>query len=214
MASLNQHYDEGTGPAGIGGDPNNLTLPEPPTQGNQGGPITQQPIGKGSGVGVSGGGVIGAAEQAGVMAAAIGGFGGGGIAAQAAMQEINLAAQKTGQMASALIAAPFETFGLTGGQMGAPTVNPMGGWPGKILGGLIGQQTNLPNVAGSVQPPKQPKDPNQQGQDPGNGESPTGPSGTRDDPMHIKSVDGAPPRPQGETTSMGNMAGVMSAIPA
>jgi hypothetical protein len=186
----------------------------PPTQPNSGGggggPITQQPIGKGSGVGVSGGGLIGAAEQAGVMAAAIGGFGGGGIAAQAAMQEMNLAVQKTGQMGAALVSAPFETLGLSGGQMGAPTVNPLGGWPGKILGGLIGQQTNLPNIAGATQKPKQP-DQDQQ-DDPGNGGQKGGPSGAKDDPIHTKSTDPAPTPPQGAATSAASMAGTMSAM--
>jgi hypothetical protein len=145
------------------------------------------------------------------MAAAIGGFGGGGIAAQAAMQEMNLAVQKGGQMASALVSAPFETFGLTGGQMGAPTVQPMGGWPGKILGGLIGSQTNLPNIAGAAQPPKKPNE-QKQGEDPGNGAPPEGPAGTKDDPIHTKSADPAPGPPQGAATSAANMAGTMSAM--
>jgi len=121
------------------------------------------------------------------------------------MQEANLAVQKGGQIGSTLIASPFETFGLQSGQMGAPSVNPLGGWPGKILGGLIGSQTNLPNIAGSAQSPKQPNQQDQQGgQDPGNGGQQGGPTGAKDDPMHVKSVDGAAAPPQGGATNAAN----------
>lgn len=213
VSSLNQHYDEGTSSAagvagGAGGDPNNTTLATPPTQSNTAGgadPKQQQQLGKGQGAGISGGGIIGAAEQAGVMAAAVGGFGGGGIAAQIAVQETNLAVQKASQNVAALATAPFETLGLSGGQMGAPTVNPMGGWIGKLIAGELGSQTNLPNIAGaSVQPPKKPDQKPEDGQQP-QGESPTGPSGAKDDPMHVN-VTNQPPPQQGTATSAANMA--------
>jgi hypothetical protein len=177
-----------------------------PNQGGGGkGPVTQQPLGHGQGVGVSGGGILGAAEQAGVMAAGVAGFGGGAIAAQIAEQEMNLAVQKGGQAAATLASAPFETFGLGGGMMGAPTVNPMGGWIGKVISGAIGQQDNLPNIAGAgTQPPKKP---NQQGDDqngpPSGGD---GPTGAKDDPMHVN-VTNPPQAPQGSATS------AMSAAP-
>lgn len=207
VSSLNTHYDEGT--PSVGGDPNNTTLSTPPTteQSHTGNaPITQQQLGTGQGAGISGGGLIGAAEQAGVMAAAIGGFGGGGIAAQMAVQETNLAAQKISQMTATLAAAPFEEFGLGGGMMGAPQVNPMGGWIGKVISGMVGQQSNIPNIAGSVQAPKQPgpKDPNEQQPQ---GETPSGPSGDKDDPMHVKVTNQQGP-PQGSATS------AMSTMPA
>ena len=56
-------------------------------------------MGSGQGLSVTGGGILGAAEQAGVMAAAIGGFGGGGIAAQIGEQEMNLGIQEAGKAA-------------------------------------------------------------------------------------------------------------------
>jgi hypothetical protein len=211
---LNQHYDEGTqGPGGVGGDPNNVTLSTPPTTpntaaGNTGnGPIQQQQLGTGQGGGISGGGIIGAGEQAAVAAAGLAGFGGGAIAAQIAVQESNLAIQKATQGVAALAAAPFETFGLSGGQMGAPQVNPMGGWVGKLIGGALGQMNQLPNLAGSVQPPKKPdqKQDEQQGQ--GESVTPSGPSGAKDDPMHVNVTNQQTP-PQGTTTS------TMNAIPA
>lgn len=209
VSSLNQHYDEGSGSAGVGGDPNNTTLSTPPTQGNtagggDGSGIQQQQLGKGQGGGISGGGIIGAAEQAGVAAAGIAGFGGGAIAAQMAVQETNLAVQKASQSAAALATAPFETLGLAGGMMGAPKVNPMGGWIGKLISGELGSQTSLPNLAGSVQPPKKPDQKPEDGQ-PSQGESPSGPSGAKDDPMHVN-VTNQPAPQQGTATSAANMA--------
>lgn len=207
ISSLNQHYDGGT-------DTNSPSVSVPPTQGSSSSPQQQQ-LGSGSGGGVSGG-LIGAAEQAGVAAAGVAGFGGGAIAAQIAEQETNLAIQKSSQIASALIAAPFETFGLSGGQMGAPSVNPMGGWIGKVVGGFLGGQTSLPNMAasaGGVQPPKQPNQQKQPGQDdPGNGGQSSGPKGSADDPMHVKSVNGeTPTMAQGGATSAANLTASMSA---
>jgi len=203
------HFDGGGGPL----DPQNPSLAVPPTQGNQsGGPKQQQQLGSGSGAGISGGGIIGAAEQAGVAAAGIAGFGGGAIAAQIAEQETNLAIQKSSQMAAALATAPFETLGLQGGQMGAPTVNPMGGWIGKLIGGALGQQKNIPNMAGAVQPPKQPqqKDPTKPGEDPGNGQAPDGPAGTKDDPMHVNVTNPPQGAPQNGPTSAANLTASMA----
>lgn len=218
VKSLNNHFDEGT--TSVPMDPQNPSLFVPPTQGNKasggGAPPQQAQLGTGSGAGISGGGIIGAAEQAAVSAAGIAGFGGGAIAAQMAEQEINLAIQKGSQAAAALAAAPFETFGLAGGQMGAPTVNVMGGWAGKLISGALGQMNQIPNVAGgagSVQPPKQPKQPGADEQ-PGQGEKVSmGPKGSKDDPMHVN-VTNQPQAPQGGVTSAANMTATMAPLTA
>lgn len=211
------HFDEGGGPVGAPApDPNITTQPEPPTSG----PIQQQQMGHGSGVGVTGGGALGMAEQAGVMAATMFGFGGGGMAAQIGMQEMNLAIQEGGKMAAAAAMALPETFGLAGGQMGAPSVG-QGGWFKKIVGGMLGSMTNLPNVAGATQPPKQPHKEGgpdaQVADDPLNGSKQPpqgktgGPTGHKDDPMHVK-VTNSPPPQQGTATSAMNSAGYQSGI--
>ncbi len=193
VASLNQHYDEGTT--------------------NAGGQPQQQSIGHGSGYGITGG-AIGAAEGAASAAAGAFSFGGGAIAAQLAEQEINLAVQKGGQAIATLAAAPFETFGLSGGQMGAPQVNPLGGWVGKVISGLVGQSTNLPNMAHSVQSPKQPNQQQQGDKDPGHGgETPTGPKGSKDDPMHVN-VTNQPNPAQGAMTSGANFTAMAGIAPA
>lgn len=197
------------------------TSQPPPTQGNTYTPQQQQSLGHGQGLGVSGG-AIGLAEQAGAMAAGAFSFGGGAIAAQIAEQEMNLAIQKGGQIGAAAAMAPVETFMLGGGQMGAPSVQ-KGGWYKKIVGGLLGQQNSIPNVAGATQPPKPPKkdgegqdgapgdeqEPGAQGQKPGVS---AGPKGSQDDPMHVKVTNPAPPPPQGTTTSAASMTGTMSAM--
>lgn len=206
----------GFGVPGLGGG--GMGPLPPPTQPNtgQGGPIQQQHLGQGSGAGVSGGGLIGAAEQAGVAAASVFGFGAGGIAAQAAEQELNLAVQKGSQLAWAAAAAPMETLWLQGGMMGAPSVtSPAFGWPGKLAAGLIGSQYSSPNTAGAVQPPKDQKQ-GQQGeqQDPANGNQSQGPSGSKDDPIHTKSADGPPQQPQGAATSAANMTATMAPMTA
>lgn len=221
-------------PAGFGVGPGAPGMPmptpglvAPPTMPNMGGggspgPVAQQPIGHGSGVGVTGGGALGMAEQAGVMAAAMFGFGGGGMAAQIGMQEMNLAIQKGGQMAATAAMAIPETFMLSGGQMGAPSVG-QGGWIRKILGGLMGQQFNAPNIAGGSQPAKQPKQKEGEGegeQDPLKGGKggpkggKPGPSGHADDPIHVQQVNPPDAQPQGQATSAMNAAGVMSAVTA
>lgn len=215
------HFDEGGGPVGAPApDPNITTQPEPPTSG----PIQQQQMGHGSGIGVTGGGALGMAEQAGVMAATMFGFGGGGMAAQIGMQEMNLAIQEGGKMAAAAAMALPETFGLAGGQMGAPSVG-QGGWFKKIVGGMLGSMTNLPNVAGATQPPKQHTQKEggpdaQVADDPLNGSKPAqqgktgGPTGHQDDPIHVKQVPPPGGAPQGQATSAMNTAGVLSAITA
>lgn len=220
-------------PAGFGtgpGEPGMPTAPglvAPPTMPNMGGggskgPVAQQSIGHGSGVGVTGGGALGMAEQAGVMAAAMFGFGGGGMAAQIGMQEMNLAIQKGGQMAATAAMAIPETFMLAGGQMGAPSVG-QGGWIRKIVGGMMGQQFNSPNIAGGSQPAKQPKQKEGEGegeQDPLKGGKggpkggKPGPSGHADDPIHVQQVNPPDAQPQGQATSAMNAAGVMSAVTA
>lgn len=214
----------GPGTPGIPGLPGLVAPPTMPNMGGGGspGPVAQQPIGHGSGVGVTGGGALGMAEQAGVMAAAMFGFGGGGMAAQIGMQEMNLAIQKGGQMAATAAMAIPETFMLSGGQMGAPSVG-QGGWIRKILGGLMGQQFNAPNIAGGSQPAKQPKQKEGEGegeQDPLKGGKggpkggKPGPSGHADDPIHVQQVNPPDAQPQGQATSAMNAAGVMSAVTA
>lgn len=225
------------GPQGIGSPPN---LDQTHTYSQK----QQQQLGSGQGFGLTGGGLIGLLEQLpGMAASAAGGassmFGGGaagGAAAAAwsdiAVPEINLAAQKGGQMIAAAAEAPLETFGLTGGQMGAPSVNPQSGWIGKMLGSMLGSQFSMPNIAGSVQPPKQggDKDSSGQGDDssPGGksqqeqaggggaaaGGGKPGPTGHKDDPIHVKQVPPPGGAPQGQATSAMNTAGVMSAITA
>lgn len=215
----------GPGTPGIPGLPGLVAPPTMPNMGGGGGspgPVAQQSIGHGSGVGVTGGGALGMAEQAGVMAAAMFGFGGGGMAAQIGMQEMNLALQKGGQMAATAAMAIPETFMLSGGQMGAPSVG-QGGWIRKILGGLMGQQFNAPNIAGGSQPAKQPKQKEGEGegeQDPLKGGKggpkggKPGPSGHADDPIHVQQVNPPDAQPQGQATSAMNAAGVMSAVTA
>lgn len=225
------------GPQGIGSPPN---LDQTHTYSQK----QQQQLGSGQGFGLTGGGLIGLLEQLpGMAASAAGGassmFGGGaagGAAAAAwsdiAVPEINLAAQKGGQMIAAAAEAPLETFGLTGGQMGAPSVNPQSGWIGKILGSMLGSQFSMPNIAGSVQPPKQggDKDSSGQGDDssPGGksqqeqaggggaaaGGGKPGPTGHKDDPIHVQQVPQPGGHPQGQATSAMNTTGVASAMTA
>ena len=191
----------------------------PPTMPNLGsaplpGPKQQQPFGTGQGAGVSGGGLIGLAEQGIVGAATAAGFMGAGgpaagMAAQAGMQIANQAIAAGTQAASIIASIPLQMFGLAGGQMGAPSVK-LGGWGGKILQGLIGQQANTPNIAGGTQPPKKPGDDN----DPLNGNTnpstPAGPVGSKDDPIHVKSADAPKQPPQGDMTSKMNATPVMA----
>ena len=171
------------------------------------GPIQQQGIGSGKGMSV-GGGLLGAAEQAGAMMA--GPF---APAAQVAEQEMNLAIQNTGKIIADLAMAPIETLWLGGGQLGAPKVGgpDKAGWMGKLLGGVIGEGTsNLQNLAGSVMKPKQPDQPGQQDIHQGpTAAPPAGPAGTQDDPMHVKNVGGQPGHPQGATSSWMNMQNPM-----
>lgn len=225
------------GPQGIGSPPN---LDQTHTYSQK----QQQQLGSGQGFGLTGGGLIGLLEQLpGMAASAAGGassmFGGGaagGAAAAAwsdiAVPEINLAAQKGGQMIAAAAEAPLETFGLTGGQMGAPSVNPQSGWIGKMLGSMLGSQFSMPNIAGSVQPPKQggDKDSSGQGDDssPGGksqqeqaggggaaaGGGKPGPTGHKDDPIHVQQVPQPGGHPQGQATSAMNTTGVASAMTA
>jgi len=187
----------------------------PPTMPNAAGPAPtgpkqQVPFGSGPGGGVSGGGLIGLAEQGIVGAATAAGFMGAGgplagMAAQAGTQIANQAISTGVQAASILASAPLQTFGLQGGQFGAPTVQ-LGGWAGKILGGLVGQQANTPNIAGATADPKKPDDKH----DPLNGNqppagTPNGPSGGKDDPIHVKSADAPQQPPQGAASNNMNM---------
>jgi hypothetical protein len=185
------------------------------------GPKQQQPFGSGQGAGISGGGIIGGIEQGIVAAAGAAGMMGAGgpaagLAAQAGMQIMNQAIATGTQAASIVASIPLQTFGLTGGQMGAPSVK-LGGWGGKILQGLIGQQVNSPNIAGGTQPPKKPGD---EQNDPLNGNTtpqgatPPAPAGTKDDPLHVKAVGGQTQAPQGAATNQMNATGAMSAVPA
>lgn len=203
-------------PAGYGGlGPGEMS----PSQANSYSPVQQQQTGSGKGFGLTGGGLIGMAEKAGTMGAALGGMGGGGIAMQIGEQEMNLAVQQGGKMAAALVSAPMETLGLKGGQMGAPSVG-SGGWMHKLVGGMVGQMTNSSNIAGATQPPKQAgdkEDPGAGGQSQGAGGQggKGGPTGHKDDPMHVSVV---PPAggssPLGSMTSGANATSAMSALPA
>lgn len=212
VARLNRHYDSG----GIVAPP---TQPGTPSftgsPGSSYAPKSAPQIGAGPGVGVTGGGIIGLGEQAAAMAAGAMTFGGGAVAAQVAEQEMNLAVQKGGQIAATLAAAPLETTWLAGGQLGAPSVGgAMGGWAGKLLSGLIGSQFNAPNIAGATEPPKQARPAEEEG----DAEEPLAaqraPSGSQDDPMHVKVTNPAPKAPQGQATSQSNMGGYMAPITA
>jgi hypothetical protein len=98
--------------------------------------------------------------------------------------------------------------------MGAPTLqSPAGGWPGKILGGLIGQGTSLANTAASnawkTVPPKQVSPQQDEQQDPAAAKQ-QGPLGTRDDPHFTKSADGPPSLPMGGVTNAANLTAYMT----
>lgn len=184
-------------------------------------------LGSGSGFGLTGGGLIGMAEQAASMAAGAFSFGGGSMAAQLAFQELNLAVQKGGQMAATAAMAPLETMWLSGGQMGAPSVGGPGqaGWIGKLLGGLVGSQFGLPNIAGTAQPPKKQQgeaDESKLGAGLGGGDenAPKGqggqggggatPGSSKDNPLYTKSAAPPPGPPQGAATSAASMHAYMS----
>ena len=206
----------GGGYPGLRGGPS-LGIPGGPIDGsNSYSPVQQQQTGSGKGFGLTGGGLIGMAEKAGSMGAMLGGMGGGGVAMQIGEQEMNLAIQQGGKALATLASAPMETFGLKGGQMGAPSVG-SGGWMHKLVGGMVGQMTNASNVAGATQPPKQGGDK----EDPGNGGSSgkggqgggkAGPTGHKDDPIHVQQAPG--PAPMGAMTNGANAVGAMSAQPA
>lgn len=228
----------GGGGPGLGGGVPSPGMPQlgqsmlPPSMGGGGGgmfpaggapgagqPQQPQRIGEGKGFGISGG-LIGAAEQAGAMAAGGMSFGGGAIAAQIAEQEINLAVEKGVQAANIAAEAPFETFWASGGQMGAPAIGNFP-WVTKIMGGLSGAGTAIPNVAGATQ---KPKDPNQPGQGPGKDGQPQqsqqqkpGPTGHEDDPIHVKQSDGGgQPNPQqgAQTSNMSTVSPALSVMTA
>ena len=126
---------------------------------------SQTQMGQGSGFGLTGGGLIGFAEQAPMAALQAGASGGGdmGIGAGAgagaalamaaindfAVPEFDQAAKSVGQLASSAIAGIGETL--------SPSGESSSGWPMKLLGGLMGAQFSLPNVAGATAPPVQPK---------------------------------------------------------
>ena len=175
-------------------------------------PKKEAPLGQGPGAGLTGGGILGMAEQLPAMAAGAGGgagaaFGGGAAAAVAAaawqdiaVPEINLGVQKGGQALAALAMAPMETMHLAGGQMGAPSVGSAGqsGWTGKLLGSLLGSQFNAANIAGSTAPPKdsygsdqQKTQQQQEGQ----------PKGTQDDPLHVNVLNGGAKEQEGSAST-------------
>ena len=211
---------------------------------NSNGPKDQEQMGYGQGFGLTGTGAIGLAESLPGMlgtaaASGAGGFGAGAGAgagaavAQALWQnigqpELNEAIKKGGQIAAAAALAPIETGWLSGGQMGAETVGSpaKAGWTGKLLGGLLGSQFSMPNIAGAVQPPKDPKQGEQdqgQDQDPGaagkqagakgaKGGGSGGPLGTPDDPHNVKIVGGQQQPPMGANQSGSSVTSVGSAL--
>ncbi|MBO0880944.1 MAG: transglycosylase family protein [Mycobacterium sp.] len=213
------------------GPASGATLPNV-SQGRPYSPQTPEQLGSGKGFGLTGGGLLGLAEQLpGMAASAAGGaasmFGGGaaGGAAAAAFQDlvvpqINLAAQKGGQMIATAAMAPIEEGWLGGGMMGAPSVGSpaKAGWTGKLLSGLIGTQFQMPNVAGAGAPPKKQDDhgsdqvtdnssgsgkPGGKGAG-GGGKAKSQPTGHQDDPIHVKNVGGQQNPPQNTATSAHN----------
>lgn len=108
------------------------------------------PHGTGQGFGIQGG-LIGMAEGAAVGAASMTPAGpAGGMAAQAAMQEINNAVGYAGKVAGILgIEMPLDTFGLSDSRYS----NVAQSWVGKIGLSLVGGHHDTPDVAGKTQAP-------------------------------------------------------------
>lgn len=114
--------------------------------------------------------------------------------------------------------APFEETWLGGGMMGAPSVGSPAnsGWPGKLLGSLVGSHFDAPNIAGTAQPPKREgkKSPDDTDNvDEEQARASKAPKGTPDDPVHVKQVggSGAPKTPTGQQeTSRANLSATMA----
>ena len=197
-------------------------------------------MGTGQGFGLTGGGLIGFAESAPMMALQAGASGAGGMGAGSGagaaaaigaslwqnigQPEVNEAIKSGTQIAAAAAMAPLETMWLGGGQMGAPTVGSpaKAGWTGKLLGSVLGSHFDASNIAGAVQPPKDPQGEKNSGdsgqadplggnngkQNGGKGGS-GGPSGSKDDPMHVN-VTNQPSQPQGTAQSNATIPAVAS----
>lgn len=125
-------------------------------------PQTTTPHGTGAGFKITGGGLIGFAEQLpGMAAQGAGGMfpgaGAAGAAAAAAMQigiqEANRAASYAGQVAGILaIEAPLNTFSVRGNK-GSNLAKSL---PGKLAMGIVGNHNFSENMAGTTTPPLQP----------------------------------------------------------
>lgn len=121
---------------------------------------------EGPGFGITGTGIIGAAETmgslglgavsggAGAIAGAAGaaGGGGGGGGGGGMMALANRTAGFIGQLGAIAAMAPLETFLPNDSSIGDPTKS----WFGKIAGGLAGAHSSGPNVAGMGGPPTPP----------------------------------------------------------
>jgi hypothetical protein len=113
------------------------------------------PAGSGPGIGPSGSGILGIAEQAavtgislGVDAIAPGAGQAAAIAAQIGMQEINRAIKAAGQYAGIAVGGLMETFLPAGGSELAAN-----NWITRIAGGMLGAVPQLPNTAGKAPTP-------------------------------------------------------------
>ena len=236
----NQPQQSDPGPGGAPGLPS--TGPDF-NETNAYGSKKQQQMGTGQGFGLTGGGLIGFAESAPMMALQAGASGAGGMGAGSGagaaaaigaslwqnigQPEVNEAIKSGTQIAAAAAMAPLETMWLGGGQMGAPTVGSpaKAGWTGKLLGSVLGSHFDASNIAGAAQPPKDPqgeKNSGDSGQaDPlgGNngkqngGKGGGGPTGNRRRPAAREVVGGGSTPPQGSTTSAMAVPSMQSAMP-
>lgn len=124
---------------------------------------------KGGALGMSGllqGAMSTAISAAGMGADAMGGGGGGSAAAQALsqmlIQGINRTIQLGGSLAGDAVGGIFETLGVGG----SPLADPMQGWAGRVIGGLMQAAPALAATAGDRGKPADKKD-DQQQQGPG-----------------------------------------------
>ncbi|TDH48487.1 hypothetical protein E2F47_23510 [Mycobacterium eburneum] len=213
ISRLNKHYDIGTtteNPMPLPGSGSPGRPKSSGSAGGKGGPTSggqgdddegsgRMPMhGEGSGFSVTGGGLIGLAEQIPGMAAQAGGgmFPGGGAAGAAAaaamqigIQEANRAASYGGQVAGILgVEMPMDTLGLHDSRL----ANPAKSIIGKIGLGIAGNHGASPNMAGQTQPvlpqTQPPAEPPGEPSDPLGG-APKGPGGgpmVNIENMHVK----------------------------
>jgi len=133
-------------------------------------------------------GLSSALSAAGAAGDAAGGMGGGSAAAAAAAAIAQLAMQATnrtikfgGQATGDALGGLFETFSVGGSSL----ADPMQGWLGRAIGGLVGATPQLPSMAG---------DRAQQGQ--------------LTNPNDKKDAQGQPGQPQGQDAKQGKNGGI------